>query len=168
MTKFISVNILSLLTIKGAPDVLIDRCSKYTSIEGATKELDATTRATIEEIKNIWSSQGKRVILLARKIVPKENIFVDPSSSRFEDEVMRLARTDLTLVGIVGIVDPPRDEIPYVVSTLRGAGIRIFMVRLIKFYLRYYADTHRLPEISVSRLKQSPPSVVSSRIRQTW
>jgi sodium/potassium-transporting ATPase subunit alpha len=168
VTQFISANILSLLTIKGAPDVLIDRCSKYTSIEGTTKELDATTRATIEEIKNIWSSQGKRVILLARKIVPKENIFVDPSSSRFEDEVMRLARTDLTLVGIVGIVDPPRDEIPYVVSTLRGAGIRIFMVRLIKFYLRYYADTHRLREISVSRLKQSPPSVVSSRIRQTW
>jgi sodium/potassium-transporting ATPase subunit alpha len=41
---------------------------------------------------------------------------------------MRHARSDLTLVGIVGIVDPPRDEIPSVVSTLRGAGIRIFMV----------------------------------------
>jgi sodium/potassium-transporting ATPase subunit alpha len=53
----------------------------------------------------------------------------DPSSSQFEDEVSRHARTDLTLVGIVGIVDPPRDEIPYVVKTLRGAGIRIFMVR---------------------------------------
>jgi sodium/potassium-transporting ATPase subunit alpha len=156
------------LTIKGAPDVLIDRCSKYTSIDGETQELDATTRATIEEIKNIWSSQGKRVILLARKIVPKENIVIDPSSSQYEDEVMRLARTDLTLVGIVGIVDPPRDEIPYVVSTLRRAGIRIFMVRLVKIYPRYYADTHRLREILVSPLKQSPLSVVSSRTRQTW
>jgi sodium/potassium-transporting ATPase subunit alpha len=133
----IPANVLSLLTIKGAPDILINRCYKYTSIDGETKVLDATTRATIEEIKNTWSSEGKRVILLARKIVPKENIVVDPSSSRFEDEVMRLARTDLTLVGIVGIVDPPRDEIPYVVSTLRGAGIRIFMVSLVEFYLRY-------------------------------
>jgi sodium/potassium-transporting ATPase subunit alpha len=41
---------------------------------------------------------------------------------------MHLAKNELTLVGIVGIVDPPRDEIPSVVSILRGAGIRIFMV----------------------------------------
>jgi sodium/potassium-transporting ATPase subunit alpha len=38
------------------------------------------------------------------------------------------ARCGLTLVGIVGIVDPPRDEIPSVVKILRRAGIRIFMV----------------------------------------
>lgn len=38
------------------------------------------------------------------------------------------AKTGLTLVGLVAIVDPPRPEIPDVVSTLRGAGIRIFMV----------------------------------------
>jgi sodium/potassium-transporting ATPase subunit alpha len=116
------------LTIKGAPDVLIGRCTKYTSIEGDTRPLDDTTRATMEEIKNAWSSQGKRVILLARKIIPKENMISIPTSSHFEEEVSAHARSDLTLVGIVGIVDPPRDEIPYVVSTLRRAGIRIFMV----------------------------------------
>lgn len=82
----------------------------------------------IENIKNTWSSKGKRVILLARKIVSKEHILMDPSTSQFEDELAHHARTGLTLVGIVGIVDPPRQEIPYVVSTLRGAGIRIFMV----------------------------------------
>jgi sodium/potassium-transporting ATPase subunit alpha len=107
---------------------LIGRCTKFTSIEGDTKPLDDTTRATIEDIKNTWSSQGKRVILLARKTVCKEQIITAPDSSKFEEEIMRHAKTDLTLVGVVGIVDPPRDEIPYVVSTLRGAGIRIFMV----------------------------------------
>jgi sodium/potassium-transporting ATPase subunit alpha len=124
-----SADIHSLLTIKGAPDVLIGRCTKYTGIDGEIRDLDDATRAKVEEIKNTWSSQGRRVILLARKIVSKENIVNDPSTSQFEDEVSRLARSDLTLVGIVGIVDPPREEIPYVVSTLRGAGIRIFMVR---------------------------------------
>ena len=124
-----STNIASLLTIKGAPDVLIGRCSKYTSIDGETTDLDATTRDKIEDIKNKWSSQGRRVILLARKIVSREHILSDPLTSQFEDEVSHHARSDLTLVGIVGIVDPPREEIPYVVSTLRGAGIRIFMVR---------------------------------------
>jgi sodium/potassium-transporting ATPase subunit alpha len=108
--------------------VLIGRCSKYTTIDGEAKDLDAETRTKIEEIKNIWSSQGKRVILLARKIVSKEHIHSNPSSSHFEGEVSHQARSDLTFVGIVSIVDPPREEIPYVVSTLRGAGIRIFMV----------------------------------------
>jgi sodium/potassium-transporting ATPase subunit alpha len=118
---------------------LIDRCSKYTSIDGETKVLDDATRATIEKIKNTWSSQGKRVILLARKVIYKETMVVAPASAEFEDEVMHHAKSGLTLVGIVGIVDPPRDEIPYVVSTLRGAGIRIFMVcRIIS--LGYCSD----------------------------
>jgi sodium/potassium-transporting ATPase subunit alpha len=120
--------IQSLLTIKGAPDVLIGRCSKYTTFDGDIKVLDDLTRAKIEEIKDTWSSQGRRVILLARKTVPKESLQASTTSSQFEDAVMQLARTELTLVGIVGIVDPPRDEIPSVVSILRGAGIRIFMV----------------------------------------
>jgi sodium/potassium-transporting ATPase subunit alpha len=68
------------------------------------------------------------VILLARKVVCKEHIRELTTSARYEEEVMHHARTGLTFVGILGIVDPPRDEIPSVVSTLRGAGIRIFMV----------------------------------------
>ncbi len=97
-------------------------------MEGESRVLDNATRARIEEIKNTWSSQGRRVILLARKTICKEQIRAVPSSSEFEDEVSHHARDGLTLVGIVGIVDPPRDEIPSVVSILRGAGIRIFMV----------------------------------------
>ncbi|KAH7412890.1 hypothetical protein BKA64DRAFT_770708 [Cadophora sp. MPI-SDFR-AT-0126] len=118
----------TLLLIKGAPDVLISRCTEYTTMEGDTKGLDAKTRNTIEEIKNSWSAQGKRVILLARKIVSKEQLTNLPTSSHFEDEVAQHSVTGLTLVGLVGIVDPPRDEIPSVIKTLRRAGIRIFMV----------------------------------------
>jgi len=109
---------------------MITRCTKYTSVDGDNKIIDDTTRDTIEGIKNTWSSQGRRVILLARKTICREQIQSSTESGQFEDEVMYHARSDLTLVGIVGIVDPPRDEIASVVSTLRGAGIRIFMVRV--------------------------------------
>lgn len=78
----------------------------------------------IEDIKDQWSSQGRRVILLARKILSKDQ----DGSNDMESEVLERARNGLTLVGLVSIVDPPRDEIPEVVRTLRGAGIRIFMV----------------------------------------
>ncbi|KAF4633510.1 hypothetical protein G7Y89_g4608 [Cudoniella acicularis] len=118
----------TLLLIKGAPDVLIGRCVKYITSEGKAKELDEDTLARIETIKNDWSSQGKRVILLARKAIVKEQIREPVTSARYEDEIMHHARTGLTFVGVVGIVDPPRDEIPSVILTLRRAGIRIFMV----------------------------------------
>lgn len=82
----------------------------------------------IEDIKNEWSRQGKRVILLARKILSGQEVRAVPGSNEMEKEAMDQARFDLTLVGLIGIADPPRAEIPDVVRTLRRAGIRIFMV----------------------------------------
>jgi sodium/potassium-transporting ATPase subunit alpha len=118
-----------LLTIKGAPDVLITRCAKFVDRDGTSKVLSDEMLTNFSRTKDQWSSQGKRVILLARKIVRKAEILSSPETTQFEREVMDHAKDNLTLVGLVGIVDPPRDEIPSVVQTLRGAGIRIFMVR---------------------------------------
>lgn len=66
-----------------------------------------SVRSRIEEIKDEWSAQGKRVILLARKVLPQKQVTLDPASSEFEKEVMDNAGSGLTLVGLVGIVDPP-------------------------------------------------------------
>jgi sodium/potassium-transporting ATPase subunit alpha len=117
-----------LVAIKGAPDVLITRCARFVDRDGTSKVLDDGMLAKFSRTKDQWSSQGKRVILLARKVVRKVEILSSPRTTQFERDVMDYARSDLTLVGLVGIVDPPRDEIPSVVQTLRGAGIRIFMV----------------------------------------
>ena len=117
-----------LLTIKGAPDILIERCTKYVREAGDIHLLDGSMRETIESIKNQWSSEGKRVILLARKVLPGNQTIHSPAHNNFENEIMREASSELVLVGLIGIVDPPRDEIPSVVRTLRRAGIRIFMV----------------------------------------
>lgn len=114
-----------LLTIKGAPDVLIDRCSHFTSNSGDTTVLNSNIRSMIEGIKDDWSAHGKRVILLARKILPAPLL---TRSNDVESDIMESAQTGLTLVGLVSIVDPPRAGIPEVVRVLRGAGIRIFMV----------------------------------------
>ncbi|KAI9892837.1 MAG: hypothetical protein M1814_000996 [Vezdaea aestivalis] len=117
-----------LLTIKGAPDILLERCGFYTNDQGQTVPLDNQAKAILNGIKDEWSSQGKRVILLARRILPASTLTALPSTTAFEKEAMKHASSGLTLVGLVGIVDPPRDEILDVVRTLRGAGVRIFMV----------------------------------------
>ncbi|KAB8356427.1 hypothetical protein FH972_024010 [Carpinus fangiana] len=113
-----------LLTIKGAPDILMDRCTDVLDMEGNIAPLTPQKISDIARIKDAWSAAGRRVILLARRVVP----WSDLSTSPAEDEVMALARTNLTLVGLLAIVDPPRTEIPEVVRTLRRAGIRIAMV----------------------------------------
>lgn len=117
-----------LLTIKGAPDILVERCTKYVGEDGHVYPLDADMKTSVDDIKNRWSSEGKRVILLARKVLHGHQTQHKPEHNTFEAEITRQAGSDLILVGLVGIVDPPRDEIPEVVQVLRRAGIRIFMV----------------------------------------
>jgi sodium/potassium-transporting ATPase subunit alpha len=129
------------LLIKGAPDVLIGRCTHFTDEAGKTRTLTPDIRKKVEEIKDYWSSQGKRVILQARKVISKQNLQQSLSSKAVESEVLDHATSGLTLVGLVGIVDPPREEIPEVVRILRGAGIRIFMVG---FPFRYTETLWRL------------------------
>lgn len=51
-----------------------------------------------------------------------------PGTLEYEQEMISHAKAGLTVVGMVAIVDPLRPDIPQVVSTLRGAGIRIAMV----------------------------------------
>lgn len=117
-----------LMTIKGAPDVLLPRCTTFVGEDGDLHDLSDGTRSAMEAIKDQWSAQGKRVLLLARKVLHRSSLMYDVADGEFEAEALRHASIDLVLVGVVGIVDPPREEIPMVVETLRRAGIRICMV----------------------------------------
>lgn len=66
--------------------------------------------------------------MLARKVIRQGELQYQSGTTQFEDEIVTHAKSDLTLVDLVAIVDPLRPEIREVVSTLRGAGIRVFMV----------------------------------------
>ncbi|KAF1974442.1 calcium ATPase [Bimuria novae-zelandiae CBS 107.79] len=119
----------TMLLMKGAPDIVLPRCNtilgdpaRPTNRTLGILPLTEAQTQRIEQTKDDWSRQGKRVILLARKKT------VVPFSSNPEKEVLVAARQGLTFVGLLGIVDLPRDEIPSVVNILRNASIRIFMV----------------------------------------
>lgn len=118
--------------MKGAPDVLVERCDKYVNSAGVTVPIDKSIRMQIDYVKNKFSSQGKRCLLLARKIVPQDQVAGEPRTTEQEASIMEHSKSGLVLVGLVAIVDPLRPEIPEVVRTLRGAGIRVAMVRYPK------------------------------------
>jgi sodium/potassium-transporting ATPase subunit alpha len=116
------------LTIKGAPDILFPKCTHYMTGTGAVVPLTDEHRAFVEYTKNQWSKQARRVILVARKSLGDRLSHISSHSVEFEDAIERERQFGLELVGLVGIVDPPRDEIPGVISILRDAGIKVHVV----------------------------------------
>ncbi|KAL4982980.1 hypothetical protein BDW68DRAFT_194775 [Aspergillus falconensis] len=110
--------------IKGAPDILLSKCTHAINRNGQPEMLSLGDRSRIESIKDCWSAQGKRVILLAQKSVTS----AWATQALDERAVLQSTTDGLTFVGLVALIDPPRDQIPSVVDTLRKASIRIMMV----------------------------------------
>lgn len=124
-----------LLLKKGAPDLLIPNCSSVLTPSGDVVPLDEEMRSRVEHLQETWASRGQRVLLLARKIVHPSDL---PAGMGFDhalfgDTIMDIAKSGLTVIGMVGIVDPPREDIPDVVKICRRAGIRFFMVTGYEF-----------------------------------
>ncbi|KAJ7583582.1 hypothetical protein C8J56DRAFT_213171 [Mycena floridula] len=118
-----------LLLVKGAPDILYRRCSHLLDSTGATIALDSTALLELSAIQEDIAAQGNRVLLLAKRVVHSKLLNeVDTVQQIFtEDDMLNLA-VDLTIIGLVALIDPPRHDIPETVRVCRRAGIRFAMV----------------------------------------
>jgi Ca2+-transporting ATPase len=106
--------------VKGAPDVLIARSSNILGPHGTTQPLDGKRQQQALEYNEQLASKGMRVMVVGgRDLVPSE---FNPDS-----DLLDLV-ADLTLLGMVGIVDPPRPEAKAAISEAVDAGIRIRMI----------------------------------------
>jgi len=115
--------------IKGAPDVLLPRCSSVLLPTGVIAPLTPKLEESLIATQSQWSSSGQRVLLLARRIISGSEVDVKEfGSPEVVEDILRDHTKDLVVVGMIGIVDPPRADIPEVVRICRGAGIRFFMV----------------------------------------
>lgn len=115
------------LTVKGAPDVLLGNCKYVLGANAREEEMDADTRNKILRVQQEWSRHGKRVILLALKLVPKKKLSLSDrvgTTRTLKDEVA----DNLTLVGLLAIEDPPRRGVRRVIEKLRAAGIKTVMI----------------------------------------
>ena len=103
------------LAVKGAPETILARCGSVESA-GRVVRLDTTTRDEVTAAVDAMTSDGLRVLAVARR--PLEHIPEDREA----------AECDLRLVGIVGLLDPPRAEVAAAVEACHVAGIRILVV----------------------------------------
>ncbi|KAG1816771.1 uncharacterized protein BJ212DRAFT_1430271 [Suillus subaureus] len=113
------------MLVKGAPDMLVKSCTTVMRSDGAVVPFDEASREYIDSLQSDWSSEGQRVLALCRK--PLEALKPNLPPNEME-ELMYSEIGNLTLVGLVGIRDPPRPDVPSSVAVIRRAGVRVFMV----------------------------------------
>ena len=112
--------------VKGAPDVLLPACTKYWSHKtDSVQSLDSAAHAAFKAIQDKRSRLAERVIVLCEKTMRPTS---KHGTNAFSDEVAVEAIAGLTVVGIMGIIDPPRIESAATISECRRAGARFFMV----------------------------------------
>jgi len=101
--------------VKGAPEVLLARCTTELTADGETS-LDNAARQRLDAAAERLATQGMRVLAVAqgRHAALPANL----------DSV----EVDLALIGLVGLIDPPRAEARAAVDECRAAGIRPVMI----------------------------------------
>jgi len=105
------------LHVKGAPRELLALCVSV-RVDGAVVPLDDGLLAGIGAANDGMSRRGLRVLAVATRALP---------AVPGECDAATLER-ELTFLGLVGMLDPPRPEVEAAVATCRRAGIRIIMI----------------------------------------
>jgi Ca2+-transporting ATPase len=105
--------------VKGAPDVLLVRSTRYLDVDGKTVPMGEMISRVNEENERL-AGEGLRVLAVARKDFEPGSF--DPSTS-----LLHLI-DDLELLALVGIVDPARKEAKDAIALCRDAGIRVRMI----------------------------------------
>ena len=110
-----SLNGVPTMIVKGAVDVLLDR-TDWIEMKGETYEITEETRRVIEEQNQKYSREGLRVLAFAYKEVS------DETELTLEDE------DHLIFLGLIAMMDPPREESKAAVEECKCAGIRPIMI----------------------------------------
>lgn len=106
------------VAVKGAPDIVLKLCSHYQKLDDTSAPLDEATRKSILDANDAMTQKALRVLGVAYRVVPK--IVGEISAENLEQ--------DLVFVGLLGMIDPPREEVKVALATARRAGIRTIMI----------------------------------------
>jgi len=101
---------------KGAPEVILERCTRIID-KGVERDLTAEDRSLAIETYEAYARQGLRTLALARRSLRDDDV-----------DTRDAVESELSLLGIVGILDPPRPEVARAIALARAAGIRVLMV----------------------------------------
>jgi P-type Ca2+ transporter type 2C len=106
--------------VKGAPDVLIARSTTIRNPDGSVVPITPANQHLALEANDRIAAAGERVMVVAQRDLDPQ--VIAPGTNYIE------LVQDLTLLAMVGIVDPPRAEAKSAIAEARSAGIRVRMI----------------------------------------
>ncbi|MBD3669696.1 MAG: cation-transporting P-type ATPase [Gammaproteobacteria bacterium] len=101
------------VAVKGAPEIVLNRCGAFISEHGERTTMDDVMRREWARRNEQMAADGLRVVALASK-----------RADSTEDD----AYSDLNLVALVGLQDPPREDIAPAIAECQAAGMRVVMI----------------------------------------
>lgn len=107
----------ALVAVKGAPEAVLARCTHLLGAQGPRPLTDGDRRR-IAQVGGDLAGQALRVLAVAQRLQPAL-----PKSMAAES-----LEAELTFVGLIGMMDPPRPEVRQAVDRCAGAGIRPVMI----------------------------------------
>ncbi|KAJ3167541.1 hypothetical protein HDU87_001490 [Geranomyces variabilis] len=118
----------STLLLKGAPDILFRSCTTVLNRDGTSVPFTGAARTAILQLQETWSNQGQRVLALCSKREDSKTISRFTGPDGHANALESVAHGEFTLVGLLGIRDPPRPDVLPAVKIIRRAYVRVFMV----------------------------------------
>ncbi|HWO99712.1 MAG TPA: cation-translocating P-type ATPase [Methylococcus sp.] len=107
--------------VKGAPEVILDHCTRIRTQEGV-RPMTAEDRITMAHSAALLAQDALRVLAIAERSLES---FPDPPPTSIDDAEIE---QELTLLGLVGLQDPPRGEAREAVARCKRAGIKTVMI----------------------------------------
>ena len=111
-----------LVFMKGAPEIIMARCTDYMALGGASRPIDDDFREEYVSAYERFGSCGERVLGFAYAVVPAQK------AEAYATEAGAPPTTGLTFAGLISLVDPPRPGVAEAIQLCRKAGIRVTMV----------------------------------------
>ena len=125
------------LFVKGAAEVLIDRCSKLEFENGVVVDVDGKLRSKLKEVIAEVARKPLRCLAMAKKTGGglgrelnelRDRDAANACSALQDPSRFASIESDLTLVGLCGIKDPARPEVAESILKCKEAGVRIMMI----------------------------------------
>jgi Ca2+-transporting ATPase len=115
--------------MKGAPEVVLDNCTKIYA-DGKVRKITAEDKTQMLKVTEAMAMQALRNLGFAFRELPE-------SATVFDDKIEK----DMIFVGVMGMIDPPREEVKDAIYLCKKAGIRVVMV----------TGDHRLTAVAVAK-----------------
>lgn len=103
--------------LEGAPEVIIDRCVTYNK-GGSLLPFDQTEKAAVAGVLEQFANRALRVVAFAYK----------PVSLTHDREITTQTEHELVFLGLMGLEDPPREQVRQALELCKQAGIHVMMI----------------------------------------